>query len=313
MSFKCCAAARAAAEKAAKQAQRALSLSDLFASFFVTLGLAGERMRREATAEPDSTVYDEDSGDEDSGDEGGGRDFSADPTIKRPFKKVFLFEVDGIRYFQSPCLRTLKIGKHNQGFWDSDHFLLQVEDVLDVMEIWFPGHEFLVEVDHSSGHDKFKPDGLNVNNMAANVGGKSQRLLRTSMSLVAESLGRHEAVVVRYSDSEAKGEKKKKKPKKRKVLGEWNVKLKVGDDQSMVFQEGDPPPFQHPGWAEKDYVGKAKGIDQVRCVVVVVVDVVFIVVVAVAVVVSCLVVVVAGVFGLGRRRRRAAVVRGQCH
>ena len=110
--------------------------------------------------------------------------------------------------------------------------------------------QFLVEVDHSSGHDKFKPDGLNVHSMAAGVGGKSQKLLRTSKNLTADCLGTHAAVVKRVNNAG-------------KVIEEWNVKLKAGDDQPMVFQKDDPPPFKNPDAKPEDYVGKAKGITQV--------------------------------------------------
>lgn len=177
--------------------------------------------------------------------------------MKRPFEKAHLFDADGIRYYQSPCLRTLKIGKQNEGYWDSDDFLIQVEDVLDVMEAWFPGHEFLVEVDHSSGHDKFKPDGLNVNNMGAGVGGK-QRMLRTSTNLNEKCIGPYPAVVKVPDDTS-----KTKRRKKRTACVEFDVKLKKGDDQPMVFQPGDPPPFESPELKEEAYVGKAKGINQV--------------------------------------------------
>ena len=205
----------------------------------------------EPAAEPEVEVYDDEENDAvpDPVE-------LTDPTVKRPFEKVPLFERDGIRYFQSPCLRTLRIGKQNEGYWDSDDFLIQVEDVLDVMEAWFPEHQILMEVDHSSGHDKFKPDGLNVNNMSAGVGGKTQRKLRTSMDLTAECLGPHPAVVKLPGATSGGRNKRKKK-------AEIDVKLKPGDAQPMVFQPGDPPPFEHLDWTEEQYVGKAKGINQV--------------------------------------------------
>lgn len=73
------------------------------------------------------------------------------------------------------------------------------------------------------------------------------------MNLPADCLGPFEAVVRRY---EGRG-------KHKELVQSWNVKLKPDDDQHMVFQEGDPPPFKHPNWSPDAYVGKAKGIDQV--------------------------------------------------
>ena len=99
--------------------------------------------------------------------------------------------------------------------------MVQVEDVMDVMDVWFPTFVIVFQVDHSSGHDKFKPDGLNVNNQNAGFGGKAANL-RTSLSLPASIIGIHPAIV---------------ETAKR---GTFDVKLKAGDDQPMQFAEWDP-------------------------------------------------------------------------
>ena len=39
-----------------------------------------------------------------------------DPTMKIPMPKIFLFEENGVRYFQSPALATLRIGKQHEGW-----------------------------------------------------------------------------------------------------------------------------------------------------------------------------------------------------
>jgi hypothetical protein len=96
------------------------------------------------------------------------------PAQKPLLLKEFLFEHEGKKYFRSPANATLRVGKARDGYWDGDDFLLQVEDTLDMLEVLLPDHEFLVEVDHSSGHDKFKQDGFNVNKMSAKFGGKTQ-------------------------------------------------------------------------------------------------------------------------------------------
>ncbi|KAJ1449165.1 hypothetical protein M885DRAFT_573188, partial [Pelagophyceae sp. CCMP2097] len=133
---------------------------------------------------------------------------AAVPEQKQPLPKEFLHEAKGVS---------------------------QTEDVLDVLEAWFSGIEFLVEIDHSSGHDKFKPDGLNVYRMNANFGGQ-QAFIRTSEKLTEDCLGRFSGRC-----------------------------LEPGDDQLFVFgtAEGTPPPFNKPKAKLADYAGKQKGAYQI--------------------------------------------------
>jgi hypothetical protein len=58
--------------------------------------------------------------------------------------------------------------------------VLQVEDCCDVKTNLYPQYDFLFLVDHSSGHDKQRKDGLNMTRMTRNFGG-TQRKLRDTL------------------------------------------------------------------------------------------------------------------------------------
>jgi hypothetical protein len=91
--------------------------------------------------------------------------------------------------------------------------VLQVEDCCDVVTNLYPQHDFLFLVDHSSGHNKQREDGLNVSRMTRNFGG-AQRKMR---------------------DTQIKQEKG--------YLGPFPRILNPGDIQSLVFKSTDDGPF----------------------------------------------------------------------
>jgi hypothetical protein len=91
--------------------------------------------------------------------------------------------------------------------------VLQVEDCCDVVTNLYPQYDFLFLVDHSSGHDKQREDGLNVSRMTRNFGG-AQRKMR---------------------DTQIKQEKG--------YLGPFPRILNPGDIQSLVFKSTDDGPF----------------------------------------------------------------------
>eukprot|EP00733_Pompholyxophrys_punicea_P000443 Pompholyxophrys_punicea_v1_NODE_122_length_3354_cov_5.345862.p1 type:complete len:471 gc:universal NODE_122_length_3354_cov_5.345862:1263-2675(+) len=122
----------------------------------------------------------------------------------------------------SPGTCFLTYGKEKEGWWDYDKFEKQVIDLLDFFEFLYPMRQLLLEVDWSSGHAKFKSDGLHINNMNIGFGGK-QKSCRSSI-LTSGSLGLEDASMT------WKGQ----------VI---DLKLKVGQTQSMIFLPGSPPPF----------------------------------------------------------------------
>ena len=86
---------------------------------------------------------------------------------------------------------------------------LQVEDVFDVLSVKFPEYDFLFLMDQSSGHGRMREDALNVNQMSVKWGGKQSKLRKTTLL----------------------------------DIGPYPCLLKIGDEQEMVFKEGDTGPF----------------------------------------------------------------------
>jgi len=92
----------------------------------------------------------------------------------------------------------------------------------------------VLEVDHSSGHMKNKPDALSPSGLNTKWGGK-QRKMRASV-LIEGCLGQNPPNV-------------------------HGKVLHVGDTQEMQFKEVDDPPFYD--LQAQDYIGKQKGIFQI--------------------------------------------------
>jgi hypothetical protein len=81
----------------------------------------------------------------------------------------------------SPFVRYLEYGKGKDGYWSYNHMVLQLEDCTDVFKVLYPIFDIVFELDHSSGHDKEKADGLTTTPSMLNWehGGK-QRSMRDS-------------------------------------------------------------------------------------------------------------------------------------
>lgn len=126
----------------------------------------------------------------------------------------------------SPFVRMLEYGKGKDGYWTYNHMVLQLEDVVDCMTVLYPDpvdpsrcmYDLVFELDHSSGHNADRKDGLSTCPTQLRLGwGGKQRYMRDT-KLSAEDLG-----TVAHGRA-----------------------LRVGDTQSLVFQEGDLPPVQSP-------------------------------------------------------------------
>ena len=163
----------------------------------------------------------------------------------------------------TPGTRFLRPGVNRDGYWGFADFEEQTIDVMDCLEVLEPGKQLAIEVDHSAGHAKYLPEGLHVANMNAKYGGK-QKKLRDSV-MTEGCLGPGSAKMYLYGN---KWSSHRKKGKPKKVV---DMKLKLGDVQSMTFGANDPPPFydwEAPakdmgGGKKEGYVGKAKGMKQV--------------------------------------------------
>ena len=76
--------------------------------------------------------------------------------------------------------------------------VIQLEDCADVMKAIFPDHHFIFLVDHLSGHDKKRKDGLTTVGMTKSFGG-SQPLMR-ERELKPELFGPFENVGVLWEN-----------------------------------------------------------------------------------------------------------------
>lgn len=110
---------------------------------------------------------------------------------------------------QLTLVRFFDIGMNEEGYWNFNHMALQVEDVFDVLSVKFPEYDFLFLMDQSSGHGRMREDALNVNQMSVKWGGKQSKLRKTTLL----------------------------------DIGPYPCLLKIGDEQEMVFKEGDTGPF----------------------------------------------------------------------
>jgi hypothetical protein len=54
--------------------------------------------------------------------------------------------------------------------------VLQFEDVIDVLKVMHRAYDFVFLLDHSAGHAKQRPDGLNQHRMNRSFGGKAAPL-----------------------------------------------------------------------------------------------------------------------------------------
>ncbi len=115
---------------------------------------------------------------------------------------------------ESPFIRKFEYGQNQDGYWDYSTMILQFEDVVDVLHcLYGERYDFVFYFDHSSGHDRLRPDGLNVNEMNKYFGGVTNYKMRAST--IAD----------------------------RTYLGPHTSTLSVGDIQHMQFRDGDEGPF----------------------------------------------------------------------
>jgi hypothetical protein len=57
-------------------------------------------------------------------------------------------------------VRYLEYGKGKDGYWSYNHMVLQLEDCTATFKVLFPSFNIIYKLDHLSGHDKEKEDGL---------------------------------------------------------------------------------------------------------------------------------------------------------
>jgi hypothetical protein len=114
---------------------------------------------------------------------------------------------------KSPFLTYFDYGENKEGYWDYNHMVLQFEDVVDCLKVMHPQVHFVFLFDHSSGHAKQRPDGLNAAKMNRSFGGKCPVM--------------HPTVIERESG----------------FLGPYARILEPGQTQRLTFTEVDVGPF----------------------------------------------------------------------
>ena len=92
--------------------------------------------------------------------------------------------------------------------------IIQLEDCIDVLKHLYPSYTFVFLFDHSNGHDRLRPNGLNLNKINVRFGGKQPKM-RDSV-LTSMSFG---------------------------PFHKKDSKLQPGDTQHMQFSKTDDPPF----------------------------------------------------------------------
>jgi hypothetical protein len=81
----------------------------------------------------------------------------------------------------SPFVCYLEYGKGKDEYWSYNHMVLQLEDCTDVFKVLYQQFDIVYELDHSSGHDKEKADGLTMTpSMLGWEHGGKQRSMRGS-------------------------------------------------------------------------------------------------------------------------------------
>ena len=91
----------------------------------------------------------------------------------------------------SPFRRFVLIGVNNDGYWNSNHMAIQLEDCVDCLQALYGDQfDFLFLFDHSQGHDRKRDGALDVRDMNKSFGGSSKGKLRDS-NLTEGCIGPH--------------------------------------------------------------------------------------------------------------------------
>ena len=136
---------------------------------------------------------------------------------------------------ESPFVRTITYGSADDGYWNSNHMLVQVEDVLDVWNTLERTSYMspICEFDHSSGHDSEREDGLTVSPTHLKINWGKGRMMR-DCELTPGCLG----------------------------TIEHEHRVYAGTTYSHSFKPGNPPHFLDgkPAPPEEDVILEARGI-----------------------------------------------------
>lgn len=80
---------------------------------------------------------------------------------------------------KSPFLLFFEYGENREGYWNYNDMVIQFEDAVNILRVMHPQYDFIILFDHSSGHAKQRPDGLNHFRMNRSYGGKATHMRTT--------------------------------------------------------------------------------------------------------------------------------------
>lgn len=109
---------------------------------------------------------------------------------------------------KSPFLVEFEYGANGDGYWTYESMVLQVEDCIDVVQALYPQFDFLFQFDHSCGHDRKRPDGLNALSVRKGFSDNQPRMRATRI------------------DDEHN-------------IGSYNTTVSIGEQYSLVWGDGE--------------------------------------------------------------------------
>ena len=115
----------------------------------------------------------------------------------------------------SPFVIKFEYGVQGEGYWNYDAMSVQFEDCIDCMKVLHPQYDIIFLFDHSCGHDRKRPDGLNAGAMSKGYGGSQVKMRNSTIFREQGYLGEYYKQV--------------------------NL-LKVGDSQTMIYAADDVGP-----------------------------------------------------------------------
>jgi hypothetical protein len=114
-----------------------------------------------------------------------------------------------------PFVQYVYIGANNEGYWNSYHMSLQLEDVVDGLQVLYPEFKVVFLFDHSQGHACRRNGALNAMHMSRTFG-------------VAQASMRDTTIT----------------KEKGFLLGHNSPRWKVGDTQLVTFTAEDNSPWR---------------------------------------------------------------------
>ena len=74
----------------------------------------------------------------------------------------------------SPFVQYLEYGSGKDGYWTYRHMVIQIENCIDCLSHLYPQFDYEFELDHSSGHNSERPDGLSTTAINLGWGGETK-------------------------------------------------------------------------------------------------------------------------------------------